>query len=387
MTAPPAPEPPYEEPNPLDGVNPIEQLLTFNALHPLNEDLCDESVRALRDLVTFVETRPRAFDHVRTADEQIRRVSLRQQEVSTHAIAMFAAALDSQLDIRLLSTGPPYGTLKVHFGALLPRPALVDIRDRSNQVRAQIESTDDIEVAVRVLEGHETFLAGIENRFSTTLIDGLVKLEAQTDRFHVTFPELIADMVHRRAGVLTAQAAQAAQASAAKASTASGQAATNRQIRTFTTLATEEKNAARFWTACAFALIALGIVIPLAVLPFEVDIASVSGPLVVAVKLAIALPIFGAAAYSARIAAGHREHARHMRLLAVQVDTLEAFIEPMADPARNDTRALLARRLFTTTGDLSAPPADTISIVPAELIPLLQQLVDKTAEHSRPKTQ
>lgn len=91
----------------------------------------------------------------------------------------------------------------------------------------------------------------------------------------------------------------------------------------------------------------------------------------------IAPPLYGAAAYAARIAAQHREFGRHMQLMAVQVDTIESYIEPMDPLGQSEIRAILGRRLFSPI-ELISRETGHISVIPAELIPLLERVVEQS---------
>lgn len=259
---------------------------------------------------------------------------------------------------------------------LLPSPFLADIVALYQSISASSiggEKPEKAEDFPRFQAACDTVLHGPV----TSLIDQLIDVDSRDVQVDYSGDALL-ELVSRRARVKAADYARDAALSAQNARQASGAAARDRQGETLASIYESELAAARFWTQCAFGLIGLGIVLPAVVLALEFDISAVSGWVTTIVKLAFSLPIFGAAAYSARIAAQHREHARRMRLLAVQVDTLESFVEPMSETAKTETRALFARRLFAESAGLAAPAADTISVIPAELIPLLERVVEQS---------
>ena len=161
----------------------------------------------------------------------------------------------------------------------------------------------------------------------------------------------------------------------------SGEAAAERQSFAFGRGAETESRRSSAWSYLVFIFVGSAILIPLITISFDSAFGD-SGfdPVAALFKAAIALPLLGAAAYCARISAQHRESARHMNLLSVQIDTVASFVEQLKDEeSRTEILMLLGRRAFSDA-ELTVKDEGKISAVPVEAIPLFEKAMDVAKE-------
>lgn len=276
--------------------------------------------------------------------------------------------------------------LACRVGDLLQTHVAADLGQQANSLRsaiAQMEPLDATELGndlLRAVVNFRSYTLQIRKLFIVPLLDTITGVQADVDgpvqiEAQGTLAHELANLQETR----VAQLAHSAEQSAANARRSSGAAAGHRQHATFDATAASAQSGARFWTGCAFLLIFAGLAIPPATLLLDSHSQESYEWVPVLLKFLIALPLYGAAAYAARIASQHREFGRHMELMAVQVDTIESFIEPMDATGQSEIRGVLGRRLFAPI-EMSAKDTGHISVIPAELIPLLERVMDRSTK-------
>ena len=105
-------------------------------------------------------------------------------------------------------------------------------------------------------------------------------------------------------------------------------------------------------------------------------------------KLSLTLPLAALAAYLGREASRHREAAQWASELEVQLLTLEAYTEPLSDALREQLRAELGRRVFTSQVHSVARSTNTPSTASdgAALVRSLADVLNALADRrARPK--
>jgi hypothetical protein len=148
---------------------------------------------------------------------------------------------------------------------------------------------------------------------------------------------------------------------------ASGQVATATIAGTFKTSAREEQIRTRLWTTGTFLAAGVGVSLSIWAFTRGANFAHYEGWPAFAAKVLIGLPFYAAAAYCARIAAGHRDLYRHLFILVAQLDSVYAYTEDLPTDQQRDLNMLLGQRAFgnpqatTDTSVFSVLPTDLVS--------------------------
>ena len=148
----------------------------------------------------------------------------------------------------------------------------------------------------------------------------------------------------------------------------------------FEATAHAEDERAKFWTTCVFACIALGILLPIFVLSVDtVFFTQVTGLAGTIIKALTGVPLYAAAAYCGRIAAQHRETARHMQILTSQIKSVRAYVSTLPKEQQHEIVAILGKRAFSDP-ELTTRDKGRVNMVPDQLIPVLEKAMDVAKE-------
>lgn len=157
---------------------------------------------------------------------------------------------------------------------------------------------------------------------------------------------------------------------------AAGEGAKERLAQTFEFRAREETRSASSWNKLVMLFVALGIVLPLIAISFGAHfLGQLTGMYGVTVKALIGLPMFALATYSGRISAQHRAMAQHMKLLVAQIDSVKAYVAPLATETQQDIIAALGRRAFSDP-ESERSTAGTVGIPPEDILPVLEKALE-----------
>ena len=322
-----------------------------------------------------------ALDPDRVREEQFskdtsasNRIDLVLLEVGRRDIVRF---IDYGAEKITISSNSTIESASFYFASLLPSFVIQSIDALAVDANVQLQSARYSGATSSIAE-ISRILGECERRYYPDIYEALAWARRELPNAELVMPTKIAEGL---SAYLLSRAESFAEASILNIKKASGEVASIRQQHTFLGFHREEARLSARWTSGVFAFVLAGVVAPIAVLTFDVRISNVSSWVGVLIKLAIALPLFGVAAYCGRVAAQHREIARHMKLMAVQVDTLESYIETMSEQQKSDMRILLGKRLFSNV-DLEVKEDGNISIVPIEVVPLLEKAMEIARENA-----
>jgi hypothetical protein len=161
------------------------------------------------------------------------------------------------------------------------------------------------------------------------------------------------------------ESASEARASLRAARDAAGHTAEVRVSGHFDRMAADELRGVALYRSATFVLASLAVAFALL---FYVDPAwlgsnhrQASATQSLAVRALAVLTLAGLAAYSSRLATQHREVFVWARTISVQIQTLDAFVEPLSDHQKDVVRGLAAARAFGAPSTQDAVLQDAMS--------------------------
>ncbi len=292
-------------------------------------------------------------------------------DTTYHSITEFESSLTQEIKVLSMSMIPS-GAVTIRFIDLIPRfqidSILNDISTTLEELLGDPSPNQIIDSLIRFRE----LLRSVEERSYPETFEAIMWARRHLGGYEIRMTQGLSQALN---SYVLRKSEDYAQASVKNLQGLSGKGASIEQKKTVLELSKDEATLSKSWTAGVFGFVTLGILAPIIVFSFDVQISNVASWAGVLIKLAISLPLFGIAAYCGRVAAQHRELARHMKLLAVQIDTIEPYIEKMNDQQKSEMRMFLGRRLFSSV-DLEVKDSGNISVIPTEVIPLLEKAMD-----------
>jgi hypothetical protein len=131
-------------------------------------------------------------------------------------------------------------------------------------------------------------------------------------------------------------------------------------------------------------MVALGIALSAIVLTTEkiVFTAAMDGTTGTIVKALTGIPLFALATYFGRISSQHRETERYLRILATQVDSVQAYADVLPEADRVQLIINLGSRAFSAPG-FAAADKGSVGLIPDNVMELLNKALDITKEAAK----
>jgi hypothetical protein len=258
------------------------------------------------------------------------------------------------------------------LGDLLPTKDLLGLTQEINR-RTEFQN-------IRVVgRGLSRYIEDWIDREEELLLDRLAEFERSSDIIVSMRPALREKMLNRasqRIGLIEQDVREVRE----NAQIAAGDTAAIQLAGAFDANAEAEQTRARLWTAGVFAFLAVGLSMQIWGPTIEsVGATPISELGVVIFRALTGLPLYATAAYCARIAAQHRETARHMQILTSQIKSVRAYVSSLPKGQQHEIIALLGNRAFSDPG-LKTRDKGKVGMLPDQLIPALEKAMDVAKE-------
>jgi hypothetical protein len=281
--------------------------------------------------------------------------------------SQLATLLDEGITIFVLSD-PASPEINFGLGHLVEVQALQDLKDHCSQLKAAIaQQPSQGQTFTQTIARFFDYIRSWRLEVLDRALSDIAAVQLLPNTYRILLQTTVQQVLLERQTRRINQLEQDAQKTLAYMRRAAGEVATASIAATFKTSAQSEHNRTRLWTAGTFVAAAVGVALSIWAFNRGATFAHYEGWPAFAVKVLIGLPFYAAAAYSARIAAGHRDLYRHLFILVAQLDSVFAYTEDLPADQQRELTMLLGQRAF---GNPQASAADTsgFSLMPTDLV-------------------
>ncbi|MBJ8343945.1 hypothetical protein [Antrihabitans sp. YC2-6] len=298
----------------------------------------------------------------------------------SHVVTRLSTNLRTQITIKITDarSGPRHSssrTIVVPFGALIRENDLVALR---SMIRSFLDGNTIYEGKPATPMDFANMVVRWESRAYRGVLDELSS-KSGVPNLEIDLPERIKGLMSDRYLSHITEITRIVRKQADDVVVASGQVSAGTLSGAFAENAKYEGQRAIGWSIAVLGSVVIGILIVVKVVG---DMNGENGWISELVKLAIALPVFAFATYCARIASKHRETAQHVRLVSVQLQTVNAYCNTLPDEQAMEIRMQLGRRVFDKPDILSSETASdaSLSMIPKDLFATVNKMIDTVRE-------
>lgn len=342
----------------------------------VNEELLNQTVRELADLATAVN-RSRLSEPGGVSREASKS-EWQAVEACRTAINEVTRALVETLKVENKKHN---ATFDFRLGQALKPSLLQELRGIVELLRNSLESADWQEHhqildmgAQMLLEWRDSVMPPLYSELRSDVLN-----DPQT--YTAVISEFLSNQITAAHMQNLNRIEESAAATLEHIDTAAGKVGAKTLARGFVEQRDKESRRAGWWTLGVVFSVVLGIALPVVALTTDKIgfTASMNGTPWLLIKALVGIPLFALAAYFGRISSQHRETERYLRILATQVDTVQAYADVLPEADRAQLILNLGSRAFSDPGFVTADKGN-VGPIPDNVIELLHKALDITKE-------